>query len=252
MLGVDMLRFLRKNGHVHSMAAPGINRKTMPIYNFFGYHTGEMTHWYRLCKGKTPRIAKINDWGSEADSAKCKELVTTTITTEKKDILIKQLNAFDVITIKDFEFCSGREKQLHKSIDFIKRRYYEHPYFKYEKCGFVIDDKELIMIFRVQPCNDSNALRLVDCIGDHEILQFVTPIVDELMRNLSCEYVDCYEAGVPAKYFENAGWLNVDETDNIIPDYFAPFEQKNVKIYYMAEVEGTCLFKGDGDMDRPN
>lgn len=39
---------------------------------------------------------------------------------------------------------------------------------------------------------------------------------------------------------------------NIMPDYFAPFEQRNIDIYYMSEIEDVILFKGDGDMDRPN
>ena len=44
----------------------------------------------------------------------------------------------------------------------------------------------------------------------------------------------------------------VMEDGNIIPEYFSPFEQKNVDIYYMSEMDKPILFKGDGDMDRPN
>ena len=240
MLGVDMLRFLLENGSVHNVAAPGINPKTMPIYNFFGYQTGEMTHWYRACIDKTPKIAQIHQWNDESP-----------LTTAGSHIFVKHLDDFEA-AVSDFNFCSIRENQLYKSLDFIKRRYYNHPYFQYKKYGFIINDKELIIIFRVQSCNGSNALRIIDCIGDHEIIQSITPMIDNIMKNLSCEYVDCYEAGISDTYFEHAGWKNVANTGDIIPEYFSPFEQKNVSIFYMTAHRGTFLFKGDGDMDRPN
>lgn len=238
MLGVSMLRFLRENGRVHSIAVPGINAKTMSIYNFLGYHTGEMRHWYRLNPCIKPAIAQIND--SEIPKA----------LTEKTP-LIKNLQDFSA-SKADWEACLHRDKQLYKSLDFVRRRYYEHPYYEYIKYGLVLDSEELILVFRIQSCNGSNALRLVDCIGDKKIFQFTTSLIDLLIQDLNCEYVDCYETGMSAEYFNLAGWKDVMETNNIIPEYFSPFEQKNVHIYYMAEIEGTCIFKGDGDMDRPN
>ena len=108
------------------------------------------------------------------------------------------------------------------------------------------------MVLRVQPWGCSKALRLIDCIGDHQLIQFLTPMLDKLLDDLDCEYIDCYETGIDANIFRNGGWRSVSETGNIIPEYFSPFEQKNVDIYYMSEMDKPILFKGDGDMDRPN
>ena len=50
------------------------------------------------------------------------------------------------------------------------------------------------------------------------------------------------------------GFLKRTENDpNIIPNYFEPFEQKNVDIYFVSNVmENLHLYRGDGDQDRPS
>ena len=38
----------------------------------------------------------------------------------------------------------------------------------------------------------------------------------------------------------------------IVPDYFSPFEQKNIDIHFFTtDNQPTCFFKGDGDQDNP-
>ena len=93
---------------------------------------------------------------------------------------------------------------------------------------------------------------MIDCIGDHELFQHFTPELDRLLEEYGCEYADCYESGVRDEIFLKGGWKMVVGSGNIMPDYFAPFEQRNIDIYYMSEIEDVILFKGDGDMDRPN
>ena len=48
MQGIKILSFLRENGNVRTISAPGINPKTIPIYKFLGLGTGKMKQWYRL------------------------------------------------------------------------------------------------------------------------------------------------------------------------------------------------------------
>ena len=100
--------------------------------------------------------------------------------------------------------------------------------------------------------NGRCALRLVDCIGDPEKIKGATVLIDQLLAQYDAEYIDCYEAGVPDSYFLEAGWIKTEETENIIPNYFAPFVQENVDIYYFSTDPDIILFKGDGDQDRPS
>lgn len=240
MQGIDMLSFLRKKGDIRSVSAPGINLKTIPIYKFLGFETGKMKQWYRLRKNFEYRIAKVTNHGIP---------------------VIAQNREIDVCEIRDFseaelEFgikdCLIRNHQLLKSVEYLKRRYFEHPNYSYIKYGLRLGKKKLFIVLRVQKCNGSALLRVIDCIGDHELIKYFSCEIDNLLVQYDCEYADCYETGVADEVFEKGGWCLVDGSGNIMPEYFAPFEQRNIDIYYMAENKGTILFKGDGDMDRPN
>ena len=61
-----------------------------------------------------------------------------------------------------------------------------------------------------------------------------------------------HEAGLDADRLYSAGWINVDETNNTIPNYFSPFRQENIDVYYCSSDKEAVLFRGDGDQDRPN
>ena len=240
MQGINILSFLRKNGDVHTISAPGINPKTISIYKFLGMNTGMMQHWYRLRPVSEYKIAKVINY----NIPKCK-ISTSIVITE----IPNYNNAIEVFGLND---CLVRNKQLYKSEAFIKRRYFSHPSFEYLKYGLIDSDKKLFIVMRIQKYNESAILRIIDCLGDHELLPYFTSKIDDLMSKYNCEYADCYETGVSYDTFIEGGWQEVTPSGNIMPDYFAPFEQRNINIYYMSEIPGVSLFKGDGDMDRPN
>ena len=55
---------------------------------------------------------------------------------------------------------------------------------------------------------------------------------------------------------ENA-WISkidLNQEEIIVPNYFEPFEKKNVKleIAYKSKSDNYVAFKGDSDQDRPN
>lgn len=240
MQGIKLLSFLREDENVKTVSCPGINPKTIPIYKFLGLHTGKMEQWYRLRRIDDYKIAKVLD------------NYIPVVNLDRK---------IDIIEIKDFSDLEGnfriddcliRDRQLIKSKNYLKRRYFEHPVFKYIKYGVKLADKKLFVVLKIQECNGSSLLRVIDCIGDHEIFRYFTPMIDKLLIDNNCEYIDCYETGVDDVIFEDGGWIKVANSGNIIPEYFAPFEQRNIDIYYMSEIDRVILFKGDGDMDRPS
>ena len=54
-------------------------------------------------------------------------------------------------------------------------------------------------------------------------------------------------------YFVNGGFSLLKEHDeNIIPDYFSPFEQRNIDILCDYPNVDVRICKADGDQDRPN
>ena len=76
--------------------------------------------------------------------------------------------------------------------------------------------------------------------------------IQNLLKEYSAEYIDCYNHGISKEYFYAMGFSEVTG-DVVIPNYFEPFEKKNIDIYYASYSRfPTVIFKGDCDQDRPN
>ena len=241
VLGIKIFDYIRKNADVRIMASPGINTKTIPLYEYFGYPTGKMKHWYRLNGNVEYKIAVIKD--------------NTVLPVKNLSARFKEFTTMDELTASmDMEKYKASNPKPYKENFYIKHRYFDHPIWKYHCFGLVKDDDTVhtVFFYRVQECNGSQVIRLVDCIGDFNDFAKIGTVLDELLKRHNAEYVDLYEAGLNDELLKQAGLIEVETTENIIPEYFAPYEQRNIDIYYFTTDDEIVLFKGDGDQDRPN
>ncbi len=231
-IGMELFEFLMNELKTQLIATVGVNIETSgEIYLFFDYELGKMNHYFRLNKTSEYKIAKVND-----------KLIPEI---KRNSATVKELKSADEIP-KGFEY---NKNAIPKSIDYIKRRYFNHPVFKYNVNLF---DDDLIVITRLQEYNSNKCLRIVDILGDYNKIPVITAYYDEYMKKNNIEYIDCYNSGISNKLFEDAGFIEIQNSGNIIPEYFSPFEQRNIDICYSSSKKGIILFKGDGDMDRPN
>ena len=46
MLGIKMLMKLIRNKKYNNVMSVGINKKTIEIYNYLGFHTGKLNHYF--------------------------------------------------------------------------------------------------------------------------------------------------------------------------------------------------------------
>ena len=79
----------------------------------------------------------------------------------------------------------------------------------------------------------------------HSLLNFI--------KNSKYEYIDFYNFGID-KYFDKLDLRKINLTNKfIIPNYYEPFENKNIKfvLYFGTKIK-LLIFKGDGDQGRPN
>jgi hypothetical protein len=145
-----------------------------------------------------------------------------------------------------------------KSPTYFLNRYLRHPFYKYEV--YAVGHGEQIdglMAMRAVSHEESSALRVVDYWGSRQGLRGLGGVLANLAIEREAEYVDLLCYGLPPAEMEQEGLARLDVGgDTIIPNYFEPFEQRNVSI--MAAFRSGppaghyVLFKADGDQDRPN
>lgn len=144
-----------------------------------------------------------------------------------------------------------------KTIQYFINRYQNHPIYNYRFIG-VYNSEKIIAIFscRKLKVGSNYILRIVDVIGDLSTVNSIYQPVQELLKKENAEYIDLMNYGLQEDLFLKMGFhlLNPDTEDTIVPNYFEPFEQRNVKIEigYKADYDGYVAFKGDSDQDRPN
>ena len=144
---------------------------------------------------------------------------------------------------------------MKKDYDYIEKRYFNHPYYKYE--FWEIDNPsqkgKAVLITRDEEYENSYILKIIDYYGDPTYLGKITFSLDQLIQERGYEFVDVYSYGIPNKIYDEAGFEICDEnSQNIIPNYFHPFEKKNVDLDMAVPwFEGLRFFRGDGDQDRP-
>ena len=142
-----------------------------------------------------------------------------------------------------------------KDYNYIKWRYWEHPVFTYNKwCIWSPDGKRVSVFFtREEKYNSAKSCKLVDYYGQDEYLGKITKEIDRIMVENGYEFMDVYSYGVSPELYENAGFIRCEkESENIIPNFFQPYTPINSDIIIITpQIEGTRLFRGDSDQDKP-
>lgn len=240
-LGIEMFNYLRENADIRILASPGSNKKLRGLYSYMGYKFGKMNHWYRLNNLNEYKIAKILDDYIPQNAI--------------KDCTYVKFNTWEELEARfDFDIYYKSNPKPLKESWYIKKRYFNHPIYSYDVYGLEGQDGiiKTLLVFRKINLEESAVIRLIDCIGEFEQIKYATGLLDDLLRRSDAEYVDCYESGLQPNVLSDAGWIKREDTENIIPNYFSPFVQENIEIYYFTTDEEIVLFKGDGDQDRPN
>lgn len=247
-LGLKLLSHITKDKNTNIVASPGSNKKVLPIYDFLKYKTGLMEHFYRLNPVLKPEEFKI---------AKIEELIINKSNIKTQYELMKADTFGELCSKFSFEDYYMKNTKPKKEKWYIEKRYFEHPIYKYQV--YTINDfnnnkkSDTFLVFRIVRANGSCCLRLIDVLGDYEKIKYITNSIDLLMNENKCEYTDIYFTGLDKSIFLDSGWVDrYQSKENILPNHFEPYEQKNIDVYYFSTDKDIVLFKGDGDQDRPS
>lgn len=243
MLGIKMIEWLKKETCCRSFSCCGIIPKVKPIYQFLGYTTGELNHYYRLRNQKDYKIAIVKN-----------KRILPIQKVDREAFFIRYESFEEMDTNYDWESSSKHIPFKDKS--YIKYRYFEHPVYNYEVYGINLKKGKTHSVFVGRSIKQfgRKVFRMVDFIGNEMILSNAGNAVQLLLEENQYEYIDFYNIGISREILEKAGFLLREKKDeNIIPNYFEPFVQENVTIHFMTnQIENFMMCKADGDQDRPN
>ena len=99
-------------------------------------------------------------------------------------------------------------------------------------------------------------MRIIDIFGDIDNVGSLKKQFENLLSIENAEYIDLLNYGISEKIFKKLDFSKLDfsSDDIIIPNFFHPFIQRNIKIEfsYISKYEDFTIFRGDGDQDRPS
>lgn len=240
-IGLDVFTKIFDYPNFHSFSAIGISKIAMKIYKAFQCKVGYLAQYYIL-----------ND---SIDDYKILGNVDMQYIGFRPDIPIEPNWSVKVIDADTLEKLKIKAVyRPFKSVQYIINRYAKHPIYKYKFLG-VYKDEELktLLVIRILNVNGTKAIRIVDTIG-----QLQGTLYDEFqtyLKETDAEYIDFMNYGIDEEVFYQMGFRKLDlDEDLIIPNYFEPFEQRNVRIdiAWKADYDDYVAFKGDSDQDRPN
>lgn len=242
--GVGMLYYLMENGRCRHIFTSGMNESTRNIYKYLGFETGDLQHFYMLNEECENRIAYIADRTElNTDYRESSVRITLQRVTDKEQFLA------------DY-FPERREEKIHKSPEYMVHRYFENPKYQYLVYQLWREGEKThsFLIAREQKQDESVVLRLIDFVGDEELLAYAGTQLRQLMKANHYEYTDMYVFGIADDILYRAGFSRkAKDSANIIPDYFSPFCRKNVNIgIFWEKGIKPIIMKGDGDQDRPS
>ncbi len=234
-IGLGLLSYLEEKLEPHSIGVLGINEQVIPLYNWLGYQTGEMNHFYISNPAIEAKIASNLRLPKITDSG-----------TQNRLLPIDDPSGFD---------WQNPGYLPEKNIEFIINRYKKHPWYQYLFLRMTMNNGGVaLIVYRKVKTDNSTCLRIVDIWGDIYDAVDCTNDWINILKKEGAEYVDCLNAGWESQVFEKMGFCLKSATETI-PEYFEPFEPKNMKIRYAvlsATDKRYVFFKGDTDQDRPN
>lgn len=238
MLGEAMSRYFEKNIRCCNMISVGIKKRyAMAVDGIAEGHIGKLKQYYRLRNQEQYVVAVITN----------KEILHV-----EGNGYLEELNCPEKLRSRISE-TALKQYIPYRDLDYICHRYFTHPYYTYKVYQICYaSPTESILVMRECQVGDIKVLRVVDYIGRDEDLSGIGDSLNRLLEQEGYEYIDFYCYGIPDDIMRKAGFSLREETGNIIPNYFEPFEQKNIDIYfYTWFMENVHAYRGFGDQDRP-
>jgi len=238
LIGIELMKRKFEDLKPRAFVGPGVNMNTSgQLYlRKLKQKVKRMKHFYILSDKDDYKIASIKE----------KKILKFT---SQNQLNMNEIDSIESL-YKQFDNSLFKGRKPYKDRWYINKRYFEHPSYKYKV--FCVGNSTAI-VFRDITVNDQKISRIVDILGDVGQIAFIGRDLRRFIEKNNYEYIDFYELGIDESLIAKAGFAERTENDvNIIPNYFEPYECRNVEIFVQCIDDDTLCFKADGDQDRPN
>ena len=244
-LGLRLYKEITKKYSPVFIGTTGFDQRTRDFHRWQGFDVGTMDHHFVL----SPHVKKF-----QIAKVPIEQI-------PKKTIPLRRIS-FKKVNEQDLQTLNTSNLYLHqipmKSDIYIKNRFIDHPEYTYDIYAIMEDGRLMALcVFRPILHEGVTVLRFVDFMGPNEAFCLLSDFIFSMLEEYDAEYLDLYSHGIPSEILMQAGFINRNTVQGlIIPNYFEPFEQKNINLAFgyktLLSHTPVRLFKADGDQDRPN
>ena len=246
-LGLRLLKQIERDLSARLIGAIGISQMVKPIYGLLKYEVGSMV-----------QSAVIRPNASEfriADGVPA-EVVQADAAARDPELLLEPIDdSPDTLAAIDAVASSQVPAKSHR---YLVERYVDHPWYRYQLRLVRLAGRPVaVLVWRAVEAEGSRVLRIVDIVGDVSWLARAQGHLETLTVEHDAEYIDLVQTGIDDAILDAGGFLTIGpDLDLTLPNYFSPFERRNVAIEFAYKVADddtpVRLFRADSDQDRPN
>ena len=247
-LGMFVYYYFVKQKKPRSLSGFGMNPDLAPLARKISHAMGMLDHFYMLDPTKKDP-ALVGGFDDRFISS----------VGGSDDVELVRIDAEDFVErAAEIAYRPSAKDVPAKSIKYLEHRYVRHPFYDYA-CHRVdrMGRPKAIVVTRLASHDGANALRIVDFFGETSSLVGARSAFEKLLVEYDAEYIDFYNLGLDHEDLFAAGFMLRGPEDGIvIPNYFEPYEQRNVELDYVIYTDVSefnfRFVKGDCDQDRPN
>jgi hypothetical protein len=239
-LGIRLLDYVRKEFNPVSISAIGINSDVAKLYRILGFHVDVLGHYFIRNPDRTD--FKIGHF-PQSDGSRSAALQ------HSMQADFREVNDADFGLFEDTIDAMSPVKNFR----YLRRRYVDHPRYKYKFYSVVEDETVIAMaVGRLAKVGNAACLRVVDFLGMQNMAHTIKQAVEKYLRESDLEYMDFIHYGAPRQDVLRMGFEENSES-SFVPHLFEPFDpnQQSVRFAYTSP-RPFYVFKGDSDLDRPN
>lgn len=254
--GAKMLMRLMQDYEV--LLGMGISEDALKVYLRMGFKfLKEIPRFLKIINlDKVSKYLEISQLGRKLMKMNSDQNPIETIPKELKD-----LGELSEIADK----LGGGLNHFSRNKNFLKWRYFDHPYFNYKYLKFTLGLKNCAIVYRIDyPNSEFRIAHIVDIFGDENIFSLAISQLHHIFEEEKIDVVDfyCTSSRVYCHFIYN-NWFSIkDERFVRFPHLFSPIEMveplSTSLIYWardglreLADMGKLYVTKQDCDFDRP-